>query len=134
MKEKTTAHSTYKIGFHLVWTTKFRHPVLVGEVELAAKRILSQTCVVYGWEIHNCEVMPDHVHMFISFPPTQTPSEAVKTLKSISAVHLFYQFPYMKQKKFWGTGLWSKGAYYGTVGDMSEEVVKRYIDNQKSKQ
>lgn len=134
MEEKTTAHSVYKIGFHLVWVTKFRHPVLVGEVELAVKRILSQTCVAYGWELHNCEVMPDHVHMFVGFPPTQAPSEAVKALKSISAVHVFHQFPYVKQKKFWGTGLWSKGAYYGTVGDMSEEVVKRYIDSQKSKQ
>lgn len=71
--------------------------------------------------------------MFVSFPPTETPVNVVKTLKSISALYIFEKFPSIKKRKFLGTGLWSKGAYYDTVGDMSEDVVKRYIDNQKSK-
>lgn len=134
MEEQHTSHSTYKIGFHLVWVTKFRHSILVDAVEVATRHILSQTCVAYDWTLHTIEIMPDHVHMFVSFPPTETPVNVVKTLKSISAVHIFEKFPHIKQKRFWGSGLWSKGAYYGTVGDMSEDIVKRYIENQKSKQ
>lgn len=66
-------------------------------------------------------------------PPTVAPADIVRTLKSISAVGIFTRFPQLKGKKFWGTGLWSKGYYVGTVGDMSEDVVCKYIDSQHEK-
>lgn len=130
---ESASHSTYKIGYHIVWCTKFRHKVLVEAVEVAAKRIISETCVAYGWQIPSLEVMPDHVHCFVQAPPTVAPVDIVRTLKSVSAVGIFTRFPQLKGRKFWGTGLWSKGYYVGTVGDMSEDVVRKYIDSQHTK-
>lgn len=92
-------------------------------------------CAVYGWELQQIEIMPDHVHCFISAPPTDAPTDAptdiVKTLKSVSAIAVFTQFPQLKGQKFWGSGLWSKSYYVGTVGDMSEKTVLKYIAKQK---
>ena len=133
MDEKTLEHATYKIGYHVVWCTKFRHPILVNAVEVFTKNTIAQTCAVYGWELQQIEIMPDHVHCFISAPPTVAPTDIVKTLKSVSAIAVFTQFPQLKGQKFWGSGLWSKSYYVGTVGDMSEKVVLNYIAKQKSR-
>lgn len=134
MDLKSSSHSTYKIGYHIVWCTKFRHKVLVDAVEFEAKRLISDACVAYGWQIPSLEVMPDHVHCFVQAPPpTVASADIVRTLKSISAVGIFTRFPQLKGKKFWGTGLWPKGYYVGTVGDMSEDVVCKYIDSQHEK-
>jgi putative transposase len=70
--------------------------------------------------------MNDHCHIFVQADHTTAPVEIAKTLKSISAVHLFNNFPKLKQRKFWGSGLWSKGTYSASVGHISEEAVKRY--------
>lgn len=133
MDEKTLEHATYKIEYHVVWCTKFRHPILINAVEVFTKNTIAQTCAVYGWELKQIEIMPDHVHCFISAPPTVAPTDIVKTLKSVSAIAVFTQFPQLKGQKFWGSGLWSKSYYVGTVGDMSEKVVLNYIVKQKSR-
>ncbi|MDR1913685.1 MAG: transposase [Clostridiales bacterium] len=44
---------------------------------------------------------------------------------------IFKKFPYMKQQKFWGSGLWSKGYYIGTAGTVTAENIRKYIENQK---
>ena len=89
------------------------------------------TCFNYEYELLEMEIMPDHCHLFISAPPTVAPVDIIKTLKSISALHIFRTFPNLKSHKFWGTGLWSKGYYVGTAGSVSAETIQRYIQNQK---
>lgn len=133
MEEKKSKHSTSKLGYHIIWCPKFRHPILTEQVEIELKHILGETCLAYGWELHELEIMPDHVHCYIQASPHTAPSEIASTLKSISAVKLFTLFPHLKQQKFWGTGLWSPSTYYGSVGEVNEEIVRKYIQNQKSK-
>jgi len=65
--------------------------------------------------------------------PYDNSTNNAQTLKSVSAVYIFEKFPKLKGRKFWGSGLWSRGTYYATVGSISEESVKKYIDNQKRK-
>ena len=86
----------------------------------------------YGRTFKAIEVMPEHVHLFLEASPDEAPSMIARTLKSISAVHIFTAFPKLKERKFWGSGLWFRGCYYGSVGAITEESVKRYIENQKS--
>ena len=78
------------------------------------------------------EVMPEHVQLFIEASPDDAPSSIASTLKPISTVHIFTAFPKLKERKFWGSGLWSRGCYYGSVGAITEENVEKYIENQKS--
>jgi putative transposase len=77
--------------------------------------------------------MPDHVHIFVQADHTTAPVTIAKTLKSISAVHLFNKFPDLKKRKFWGSDLWSQGTYSATVGHISENAVKKYIETQKER-
>lgn len=126
-------HCVHKIGLHIVWCTKFRNPVLVNGVDFVVKRTIAQCCGLYDWKCREVEVMPDHVHLFIQLNPTDAPSDVVRTLKSTSAVAVFYAYPELKKQKFWGSGLWSKDTYYGSVGETSQETIERYIQNQKTK-
>jgi putative transposase len=124
----------HSIGYHLVWCPKYRHPVLVGAVEIELKRILAETCMAYDWELQALEIMPDHVHIFLQSDHLTAPVTIAKTLKSIAAVHLFDKFPKLKARKFWGSGLWSRGTYYASVGHISEEAIRQYIETQKDRE
>ena len=129
---KSNNNSVSSLQYHIVWCTKYRHPILTGAVEVETKTVLAQTCTEYGWTLKAIEVMPGHVHLFLEASPDDAPSSIARTLKSISAVHIFTAFPKLKERKFWGSGLWSRGCYYGSVGAITEDSVKKYIENQKS--
>ena len=133
LKTITNNHAVHQIGLHLVWCTKFRNAVLKDSIDVIVKQSLAETCGHYGWLCHAIEVMPDHVHMFIQIKHTDNPCDVAKTLKSISAVAAFYTFPKLKGNKFWGTGLWSDGTYYGSVGNVSQDTISTYIAGQKKK-
>lgn len=121
----------HSIGYHIIWCPKYRHPVLVDAVEVELRHILTETCAVYEWNIQGLEIMPDRVHIFVQADHTTAPVTIAQTLKSISAVHIFNAFPKLKGRKFWGSGLWSRGTYYASVGHISEDAVRRYIESQK---
>jgi len=128
-----SSHAVHQIAYHIVFCTKYRNKVLQGPVEVELKRIIGETCSAFGWKVKSLEVMPDHVHIFLQVDHTIAPMRIAQILKSISAVYIFTKFPELKQSKFWGSGLWSKSTYYGTVGHISEDVIKKYIESQKSK-
>jgi len=107
--------------------------VLTGSIEVELKRILAETCMADDWGLEALEIMPDHVHIFVQADPMTAPVQIAKTLKSISAVHLFNKFPSLKKRKFWGSGLWSSSPYYASVGHISEQTVKQYIETQKQR-
>lgn len=132
MNTKSTKHSRYNINYHLVWCPKYRHQVLRGEIATYMETLIHEICQHYDYEILSMEIMPDHIHLFVSVKPYISPTEVVKTLKSISAVRIFKKFPRLKRQRFWGSGLWSKGYYVGTAGTVSAETIKRYIENQKN--
>jgi putative transposase len=117
----------------VVFCTKYRKKVLTDAVEVELKTVLAETCVAEGWILHSMEIMPDHVHMFIQTDHLTAPVNVAKMLKSVSAVRIFSVFPKLKRRRFWGSGLWSRGTYFGSVGHVSEETVKKYIEAQKTK-
>ena len=131
MRKVRENNSVHELGLHLVFCTKYRKEIFVGVLEVELKHILSQMCAEYGWKLETLEIMPEHVHMFIQVGPLDRPNDIVRTLKSISAVYLFSIFPKLKGRKFWGSGLWSTGTYYGSVGSVNEETIRKYIENQK---
>lgn len=133
LKEIHSSHAVHKLGYHLVWTTKFRKEILKDGLDVIVKNAIGETCLAYDWLIHSIEIMPDHIHLFIQVNHTDRICDVVKTLKSISAVKLFCEVKWLKQKYFWGSGLWSSGTFYSTTGDVSAERIKKYIDGQKSK-
>lgn len=123
----------YNFHFHLVWVTKYRHatfttPVLVKEM----KEILSHIAELHDITIEKMEVMPDHVHMLISFKPKCSATNVIKALKGGSARIFLRHHPEIRQQPYWGGHVWSRSYYMGTLGNMSKEVVENYIANQRT--
>ena len=126
------SHAVYLTQYHIVWCPKFRYQVLTPERQDKLKIILADICKTYGYAIKAMEIMPDHIHLFVDIPQTVAPCDAVRTLKSISAIRLLKDDPSLR--KFYSRCgvLWSKGHFISTVGHVSEETVKRYIEEQKN--
>jgi putative transposase len=83
-----------------------------------------------GFVIKSMEVMPDHVHVFISSHPKHSPSYIYKMLKGISGRKLFIEFPKIK-RSLWKGQLWNPSTYIETIGHISEETIKKYIEDQR---
>ncbi|MHC2993987.1 MAG: IS200/IS605 family transposase [Candidatus Atribacteria bacterium] len=124
---KSLNHCKYLVQYHLIWCPKFRYNVLKGNIEEALKRILAEICNKYEYEILELEVMVDHIHIFVSAKPTIAPTDIVRTLKSITAIQLFKEFPALK--KFYSRcgSLWSKGYFVSTIGKISKDSIQKYI-------
>jgi len=128
-----SSHSSYDLHYHMVFVTKYRNRVLTGRIEHETKKVMTEICAAKDWELEEINVMPDHVHLLLSIPPKVALSDVARILKSISAVHIFKTFPKLKSQRFWGSGLWSSNTFYGSVGAVNEETVRKYIQNQKKK-
>jgi len=122
----------YNIGYHFVWSTKYRKPVLTNPVDARTKEWLFSIAQEYGFTIENLEVMPDHCHAFVVAHPKFSPSQVMKLLKGITARKLFQEFPHLK-KHLWDGHLWNPSYYVGTAGSVSKAVIQRYIQEQKQK-
>lgn len=87
----------------------------------------------YKYEIIQMEVMPDHIHIFVSAKPTIAPMDIVRIFKSITAIELFKKYP--KLKSFYSRcgSLWSAGKFISTIGNVSSETINKYIAEQKGK-
>ena len=130
--ERKTNHCVYNINYHIVFCPKYRHGVIRGKVEEIIKLTVTEICTDYGFTLLQMETMPDHVHIFLSARPAIAPTEIVRTMKSVTANKVFRSIPSLKKRYFWGSGLWSRGYYIGTAGNVSTETIKKYIEAQKS--
>ena len=122
-------HSAYVINYHLVWIPRYRKKVLVGPVEARLKELLAEVASKYGFEILAVEVMPDHVHLFVSAPPKFAPAEIVRLFKGITSRKLKKEFVSLG-RQYWSKNatLWAEGYYVGTTGHVRAETIKRYIE------
>jgi putative transposase len=127
MEEQHTKHVTYKIAYHFVWCPTYRKAILTGEVAQFVESEIRRLCEENTWAIGALHVQEDHVHLFLSAEPRTAPSLIANTLKGITARQVFKQFPVVK-KQLWGGSFWSRSYYVGTVGDMRDATVKKYIE------
>ena len=128
--EKTTSSAKYNINYHIVWCPKYRRGVLIEDRAKFLELILNNISAERGWEILELKVMPDHIHLFLSAPPKFAPTDIIQYLKGRSSREMFLQFPLLKQV-LWGGKLWSPSYYVGTAGHVSEETIRRYIQEQE---
>jgi putative transposase len=117
----------YQFAYHLVWCPKYRHRVLIGPIASAMDNMINQICQENQWSVIAKEIQPDHIHLFLTIPPSISISHAIKTLKGASARKLFVRFPRLKQK-LWGGHLWSPSYFAATAGNDSAEIITKYIE------
>lgn len=122
--------AVFSLKYHLVWCPKYRRPVLEGAIEKRLREVFEDVRAEHVWTIHALEVMPDHVHLFIESDPIYSVAEIVNRLKGASSRILRSEFPALRSRL---PTLWSRSYYAGTVGAVSDAVVRRYIESQKGK-
>ena len=124
------AGAVFSLKYNLVWCPKYRRQVLVAPIDARLKEVLAAVSESHGWTLHTLEVMPDHVHVFVEADPTACAAEIVNRLKGASSRILRDEFPSLKSRL---PTLWSRSYFAGTVGSVSEAVIRRYIESQKGK-
>lgn len=122
----------YSLQYHIVWVTKYRKPIFVGDVEADVRKYLLETLKSLDMIPLAMETMPDHIHLLVDCKPQLRLSDAVKILKGNTARWLFLAHPEIKQQ-LWGGHLWNPSYFVVTVSDRSLSQVKEYIDQQKQK-
>lgn len=123
------SHAVCDIKYHLIWTTKYRYKVLKGNIAIRMRALLMQGCESKGMVILRGSVLQDHIHMLVSCPASLSPSKIVQYLKGRSSHLIQDEFPELK-KRYWGQHMWSRGYFCATVGEVDEETIKHYIEDQ----
>ena len=123
------AHTVLELQYHFVWKTKYGFPVLRGDIALRLREMLKAICVEKEMVIVRGNVRANHVHMLISAPSHLSPAKMAQYLKGKSSYKLLREFSDLK-KRYWGSHLWSRGYFCGTVGAVTEEMIKKYIEDQ----
>lgn len=126
---RKTSHGVYDIKLHVVFVTKYRKPVLVGEYAKRTRELIRQECVSLDVEILKGHVSKDHVHLLISVPPMLSVSKLMQSVKGRTSRKLLDEYRKLKQE-FWGRHLWARGYFAVSSGNVTDEVIAQYIANQ----
>ena len=123
---KRFAHSLGQNWYHIVLVTKKRGKIFQWEqTKLIAEKAFDWVCERHNIDMFTKEVMPDHVHLFISCPPDYSIRKLFRVLKGGSSYFIRKEYPSLKKYPH----LWNRGTMYRSVGSVTSETVRHYIEN-----
>lgn len=123
------SHTVYRLHVHFVFVPKYRKPVLRGDVGLRVRDLIREICNARDYEILQGHIRPDHVHLLLSLPPGAAPSRVMQLVKGKTSIKLLREFRHMR-KAFWGRHVWARGYFAASSGNVTDEVVAKYIAEQ----
>ena len=126
MEYKHSRNQVYLMNYHLVWCPKRRRPVLVGNIKNRLSQILAEVAAEKRAEILAVEIMPDHLHLFVSCYPQMVIHKLVKAFKGRSSNLLRREFPSLLRLP----SLWTNSYFVSTAGNVSSETIQKYIKAQ----
>ena len=126
----TSNKAVYNLGYHMIWCPKYRRKVLVDRVETRLKELLVEKAQEIEVDIDTMDIMPDHVHLFVKSSPVNSPHFIVQQFKGYTSRILRKEFKFLKSRL---PTLWTRSYYVASVGHISEETIRKYIDDQKNK-
>jgi putative transposase len=125
-------HTVFHHRYHVVWATKYRYQVLVGDLRLRVREIIRQVCDELDVHIFNGALSRDHVHMFIAVPPNLAISDVMRRIKGRSSRRIQQEFPTIR-KRYWGCHFWARGYFSTTSGNITDDVILQYLENHLTK-
>lgn len=127
-KYLTSKHIVYSCQYHVIFCPKYRRNVLKDGIDVRLKELILENQNKFGYEIIEMEVMPDHVHLLININPYYGVHPVITRIKGLTSNILRSEFPSLKKKL---PTLWTRAKFISTVGSVSLETVKKYIETQK---
>lgn len=119
----------FNLKYHIVWCTKYRRKVLSEDMQSFLKIKIEEVCTKNGYTLHAVECMPDHIHIFIEASQKDSVHRVVSQIKGFTSFELRNTFTELKSRL---PSMWTRSYYAGTVGHVSEDTVRKYIENQKN--
>jgi putative transposase len=119
----------YSCQYHVIFSPKYRRKVLTNGIDERLKQLILDKQIDYGYEIIEMEIMPDHVHLLINSNPKIGIYNQINKIKGYTSNVLREEFPQLKKRL---PCLWTRSKFISTVGSVSLDVVKKYIENQKN--
>lgn len=129
---RKTSHTVFDCTYHLVWITKYRYPVMVGDIAVRVRDLTRQICEAEHVEIIRGTVAKDHVHIYVSVPPYLSISTLMQRIKGKTSRKIQMEFPELKQR-YWGKHFWAIGYFVRTAGNVTDEMIKEYIEHHNSR-
>ena len=129
---RTTSHTRFDNKYHIVWITKYRKKILKGDIGIRIRDIIRQVCENFGIEIIRGNISPDHIHIFVSIPPRYAVSKIVQNIKGRSSRIIQQEFPNLR-REYWGRHFWAIGFFCVTSGNVTDEMIMKYIEEQGNK-
>ena len=126
---RRSSHSVYDLKYHLVWITKYRKPVMRGEVAERVRDLIRELCKAKEVEIIRGHISHDHVHLFVSVPPHLSISKLVQHLKGKTSHKMMLEYKSLN-RQFWGRHIWARGYFAASSGNVTDEVIIKYIEAQ----
>ena len=126
-------HSVYKLTYHIVLVTKYRHKCINDDIFNYMKQHINRVVSDWGGSLDEINHDFDHIHMLLSLPPQQAPSRAVCSIKTVTSRMLRKEFNDYLSKFYWKDSFWSDSYLVLTVGGATIDVVKSYIEDQRKK-
>src|SRR5581483_10709950 len=106
-------HVTDRLASHFVWCPNYRKKILVGTIATFLEPEIRRICAENHWPIGAVNIQPEHVHLFLSAPPSVAPSPIAHTLTGRTARNVFQHVPEVK-KRLWGGAFWSRSSDVGS--------------------
>ena len=129
---RRNSHTVSSLSCHIVWSTKYRYPVLQGDIQQRCRDILIQICDSENVGILKGVVSKDHIHMHIEYSPSLSISVLVEKLKGRSSRLIQQDFPALS-KKYWGRHFWAVGFGVWSTGNITDEMVQEYLEHHKDR-
>ena len=132
MKEqRRSGHTVSILTAHIVWVTKYRYPVLKGDIQVRCRELVKQICDVEDVRILKGVISKDHVHIHIEYRPSQKISDIVKRLKGRTSRRLQEEYPKLG-KRYWGRHFWAIGYGVWSTGNITDEMVQEYLEHHRN--
>jgi len=126
---RRSSHAVFRLRYHFVFITKYRKPVLRGDIAKEIRKITREVCRTHDIEIVKGHIRPDHIHLLLDVPPKMAPSKVMQAIKGKTS-HRMLQDHRRLRKEFWGRHLWARGYFVATSGTVTDDAVAEYIENQ----
>lgn len=124
-------HNKNLLMVHIILVTKYRKPILVDIFRDDIKQYIFDTCIRYHWYIKRMETDRDHIHILLQYNPTDSISKIISLLKQHSTYLAWKHYSHMLRQHYWKEKtLWSDGYFAASVGQVSQQTIEHYIENQ----
>lgn len=121
----------YNLKVHIVLVTKYRKKILADGIDHFVKKACLDLSEKYRWNIIAMETDQDHIHIMLEYDAGERICDIISILKQQTTYLLWKQFPDFLLRHYWKKHIfWSDGYFACSIGEVSSETVKKYIESQ----